>query len=323
MFHFLRARIAHSTTLALLLSLALVLDRPEASARVNLEVLQHDGYGMVELKRPDPNVLTVVASINGHKVRLVVDTGWGPGGIFLHNDQLSAVSLKTEDIKQDLTTAFGGKMAGIKGARADKVAIGNVELAQVPIFFGNLKTLREGRTMHKLGADGFIGAGFMKTCSGVLDLQNLRLYLRPPGKGRRALIGPALTGAGLAEVSMSAATAVPVEINGSPGKMVVDTGAYHAGADVRFAEKIHAASRGSRVGGFDATNKIIATKLMQLRSFKIGGVNATAPDLRLTTFGFYSPDGLIGLLGMDILGPNGAIIDFGAGKLYFYPAASR
>jgi hypothetical protein len=63
------------------------------------------------------------------------------------------------------------------------------------------------------------------------------------------------------------------------------------------------------------------TRLTNLSSFRIAGVNVRAPDLRIGRFAFY--DGtrgkVIGLLGMDILGTNGAIIDFGQKKLYFYP----
>lgn len=63
------------------------------------------------------------------------------------------------------------------------------------------------------------------------------------------------------------------------------------------------------------------TKLTHLRSLRIAGVNVRAPDLRISRFGFYDRirGKVIGLLGMDILGKNGAIIDFGPRKLYFYP----
>ena len=36
-----------------------------AEARIDLSILQQQGYGMVELKRPQPNTLTVEAKING------------------------------------------------------------------------------------------------------------------------------------------------------------------------------------------------------------------------------------------------------------------
>ena len=46
-----------------------------------------------------------------------------------------------------------------------------------------------------------------------------------------------------------------------------------------------------------------------------------APDLLIGRFVFYdrTRGRVIGLLGMDILGKNGSIIDFGQKKLYFYP----
>jgi hypothetical protein len=307
-------------TFRVLMFVVLAFCAREAFAKIDLSVLQNDGYGMAEIKRPDPNTLTVIAEINGHKMRLILDTGLQPGGILLHNDRISSLGTQTRDIKGELHSASGQQMSGFKGGQAERVRIGNVELAQVPIFFGNVKPLRSGDAMRRHGADGFLGAGFMKTTSAIVDLQNLRFYLRPPGKGRRAVIGPGLRGAGLAEAAMSGSANVDVEINGGAGKMEIDTGAFHALIDTRFGEKIKAAMRGSNVGAQDAAGKISRTKLMQVRSFKIGGTPVRVPDLRLSTLGFYSPSGRVGLLGMDILGPNGAIIDFGSGKLYFYPS---
>jgi hypothetical protein len=77
----------------------------------------------------------------------------------------------------------------------------------------------------------------------------------------------------------------------------------------------------ARATSFDASGVESATKLTNLRSFRIAGVNARAPDLRIGRFAFYdsSRGRVIGLLGMDILGKNGTIIDFGQKKLYFYP----
>ena len=62
----------------------------------------------------------------------------------------------------------------------------------------------------------------------MIDLHNLRLYLRPPGTGRRAVLGPAMRGAGLAEIPFTitgnALAVVNAEINGATGAMIVDTG---------------------------------------------------------------------------------------------------
>jgi hypothetical protein len=178
---------------------------------------------------------------------------------------------------------------------------------------------------RSIGADGFLGAGFLRTCSAVVDLHNLRLYLRPPGTGQRAILGPALQGAGLSEVpfSMSGGDClVEVELNGATGKMIVDTGASHAGVDKRMGPQMKSLGYKSRTGFIDAAGVIRASQLSGLKSFKIGGIPAKASDIRMQDYGFYTKTGgkVVGLLGMDILGPNGAIIDFAQQKLYFYAA---
>ena len=55
-----------------------------------------------------------------------------------------------------------------------------------------------------------------------------------------------------------------------------------------------------------------------LKSFRAGGVPLRAPDIRLRQVAAYSRSGgqVIGELGMDLLGSNGAVIDFGQRKLY-------
>ena len=292
---------------------------PEKAAGISLEALQGDGYGMVPIKRPQPNVLTVLATVNGRKMSLIVDTGWMQEGITLQSDSAPGPRLPTEDIKVFGTSASGAKLTNFKKARADRVTLGNVELTQVPLFLGNLKSL-QGQAFRTVGADGYVGAGFLNTCGAIIDLHNLRLYLRPPGKGRRAVIGPALKAAGLSEATLLSNCLVDVEINGFAGKMIVDTGAWLAGADMRVAPLIKALGYSSRVLGTDASGASMETQVVRLHSFKIGGVSVRAPDLRLATFDFYTRSGgkVIGLLGMDILGPNGTIIDFGQHKLYFY-----
>src|ERR1700681_2947424 len=72
--------------LLLLLDSAICLSPVTADARVSLEALRRDGYGMVELQRPEPNTLTVSATINGRKARLIVDTGWSDEGITVDGD---------------------------------------------------------------------------------------------------------------------------------------------------------------------------------------------------------------------------------------------
>jgi hypothetical protein len=229
------------------------------------------------------------------------------------------------DNTSHIQTLSGKRLTGLKNGVADTVLLGNVEMHRVPVVMGNISGLHDASVRRRIGATGFLTAGFLRTCSAVIDLHNLRLYLRPPGTGHRAVLGPALHGAGLAEIPFTitgnALAVVSAEINGATGAMIVDTGKSLTGVDARFASKMKVAGYSSRVGTIDAAGAVIETKLAKIQSFKIGGVNLRAPDVRLEQFPIYTQTSgkLIGFLGIDILGPNGAIIDFGNLKLYCYP----
>ena len=296
-----------------------------AEARIDLSILQQQGYGVVELKRPQPNTLTVQAKINGNPAVLVVDTGWSGHGITI--DSESAGSLRSLSAAPTVKAqALSGKqLTGYKKGVVDTVSLGNVEMHHVPVSVVYIGGLHDAATRRGIGANGFLSAGFLRTCSAVIDLHNLRLYLRPPGTGHRAVLGPALRGAGLAEIPFSVTgNSLPVvnaEINGATGSMLVDTGKVLTGVDSRLASKMQVAGFSSRVGTLDAAGAIMKTELAKIHSFKIGGVNLRAPDIRLEQFSLYTQTHgkVIGVLGIDILGPNGTIIDFGNLKLYCYP----
>ena len=309
-----------------LLGLAILCCVPSiAQARIDLNILQQQGYGVVELKRPQPNTLAIQAKINGQNALLVLDTGCSGHGIILDSDSAGAFKTALTPTAANRQTLSGKNLSGFKSGIVDSVMLGNVEMHRVPIVVGNIAGLHETSVRHRIGANGFLTAGFLRTCSAVIDLHNLRLYLRPPGTGHRALLGPALQGAGLAEIPFTitgnALAIVNAEINGATGAMIVDTGKTLTGVDERLAPKMKVAGYSSRVGTIDAAGALSETKLAKIQSFKIVGVSLRGPDVRLERFPLYTQTSgkLIGFLGIDILGPNGTIIDFGNLKLYCYP----
>ena len=121
-------------------------------ARIDFSVLQQAGYGMVEIKRPQPNVLSVLATINGRKALLVVDTGWSGEGIAIDSEM--AASLKIQPEKSEVVGhTLSGKKIGVRKGVADTVLLGNVQMRQVPIFFGNIGALHNASERRLIGAD--------------------------------------------------------------------------------------------------------------------------------------------------------------------------
>ncbi len=295
----------------LLLGAALLLPRIALGQVVALDVLTRNGYGSVPLKRPQPNVLTVDATLDGKSLRLVVDTGASAGTGALYLPLFAARGRTTESMAGGIEAAGGSQLTGNRTGKGGVIRIGNVEMRDVPLIFSNLPVfLRPGTP------DGLIGAPFLRACSAVIDLQNLTLYLRPPGQGRRVMLGEGLRGLNMTEVPMPDGS-VAVEINGHRGRMLVDTGAFFSGIDNSRATKMGLSSHPSRWGLADAGGKQRRADRAILQSFKIGDFSVPTPDILVSSMGDFTRRGdLVGLLGMDVLGKNGAVIDYSQGKLY-------
>ncbi len=298
-----------------------------ARAGLTLEALRRDGYGVVNIRQPRarPNDLIVEGTVNGRKVSLDLDTGFGDAGVSLDVSFTGTLGLQTTEMKERGVTATGKEIV-VRQATANTVTLGNVVIKGVPVRFGVFKGIRGDDQRREVGADGFLGSGFLRTCSAIIDLHNLKLYLRPPGTGRRAMLGPALTAAGLAEASFAQSGTsncfVNVEINGVPAKMIIDTGATLSTVDNQFASQMKARAYRSNLAFVDAAGVTDLADRVSLGSFKIDGIKANVPDLLLSQVNTYRTSGgkVVGLLGMDILGQNWSIIDFGQQKLYFAPS---
>jgi len=279
--------------------IALSFSATAAQWPLTLEVVTRDGYGMVPLNRPQPNTLVVPISIKGRKLNVVVDTGFGADGIVLDSD-LSSLGA---------------------GGVVEDVEIGNVLLKIAPVYFGKYQGLTALR--HLVSVEGFLTNGFLRTNSAIVDLHNSRLYIRPPQTGRPVRIGPALERAGLVEAPFSISSQgqclVDVEVNGQHGKMILATGAFLSGIDRRFASSMKMTRSDHALKTVDVGGAQTMGQLAAPGSFKIGGVPIHPPELTLNDYGFYSSSGgrEVGLLGIDILGQNWSIIDFGAQKIYF------
>jgi hypothetical protein len=311
-------------------ALGLFVKAAEGRSPINLDVLKRDGYGVVPLFQVRENVLTVNAVVNGHKVKLELDTGFG-GGIGLDN-RLSGINIATQGAAQK---GYGvtGKAIETRRGVAQTVAMGNVQLTDVPVEVGAFKVWDEERSetfssamafdndiANQHSPAGFIGRDFLRTNSAIVDLANHLLYLRPPGTGKRAALSGALTKVGMGEAPILGGNRVEVELNGVPASMIVDTGAVASLLDSRFAAKVKARGYGSTNMEFhDIAGVKSRVDLTGMDHLTIAGIPARSSTATVQAFSFYSDSGgkIVGLLGIDFLGQNWSIIDFGSQKLYF------
>ncbi len=283
-----------------------------ARSPITLDVLRSKGYGAVELILGQ-NRVYVPAEINGKKIQLLLDTGWGSEGITLGVNP-SEFGIAPEKGVSVSLSASGARTAMGHGT-AKSVAIGNVQIQGTPIYFG------------RINASGVLGHGFLKRNNAIIDLTNGWLYLRPAGKGRRVDLNAALTGLGMSRVPFVDAShgsyVINVEVNGHPAQMALDTGAQVTMVDARFAKQVSTSNWGRQnLHMIDAAGVKSASDFAGTKSFKIGGIPIRTPTVSVTKFvGYDATHGkMVGLLGLDVIGMNWGIIDVAQQKFYFVPA---
>lgn len=284
--------------------------RAAARSPISLDVLQRDGYGSVELVKGGENRLYVPAEINGQKIRLLLDTGWGAEGITVGINPTALHIAPEKGVRMSLSAS--GARTPVGHGTAQLVVMGNVHIQGTPIYFG------------RFSERGFIGRGFLKRNNAIVDLTNLRLYLRPPGKGRRVNLAPALTALGLTKAPLFDAPhgslVLNVEVNGLPTQMALDTGAQLTLLDVRFAKAASTKGWGrGNVRQIDAAGVVTPADFAGTKTFKIGGIPIRTPIVVLGKFAGYDLTGgkMAGLLGLDVIGMNWGIIDIAQQTFYF------
>ncbi|HEY2714077.1 MAG TPA: aspartyl protease family protein [Chthoniobacterales bacterium] len=307
-----RAPIKRRFTILLCLAItSLSAVRAATKSPISLDVLQRDGYGSVKLvKGWRNNTLFVPAEINGRKIDLLLDTGWGSEGITVGGDPSEFHIVPEKGVETGVTP--NGIRIQTRQGTAQSVVMGNVHVENARIYFG------------RFTGSGFLSQGFLKRSNAIIDLANLRLYLRPVGAGRRVNLSPALTSIGMAEVPFHDAPGrnfvVNVEVNGVPAQMALDTGAQASVLDVRFAKIARAKGWGRRnVYETDATGVSRSADLAGTKTFKIEGIPIRTPTVFVGRFAPYdlTHGKMVGVLGLDVIGLNWGIMDIAQQRFYF------
>ncbi len=283
---------------------------------LSLDALAREGYGSVPIVRPRPELLAVKATLNGQPATLLLDTGFE--AIFLRRHWVAQAGLATEKLPATLRGTAGSEEGALEKGTLDTLRLGNVEIRSVPVFISRLGAFSDA-PKSRLRGDGFLGVQFLAACGAIIDLQNLRLYLKAPGQERVADLGPQLRALGMTEIPLSRAGLkylAPTTLNGVNSQLVVDTGALRTLLDARAAGRLGVMSAQRTSARLtDLSGRRFDGQLASLQTFEIGGFAVPGTRVALLANGLHAGSAA-GLLGLSVLGTHGGVIDCGGNKLY-------
>jgi len=123
----------------------------------------------------------VEVEIDGRKVAALIDTG---ADVFVLDTEIAA-ELGIEPVVSMMGMFAGGKQAEISFGRATSLALGDVELREVPVMMLPTKPLSLGG----VEVGGIVGTGVLKQFLATMDCPNAQLVLRPRGTPASELPG--------------------------------------------------------------------------------------------------------------------------------------
>ncbi|HEY1582380.1 MAG TPA: aspartyl protease family protein [Chthoniobacterales bacterium] len=285
------------------------------------------GFGGAQFVRFQ-NTYRVPINANGKVGDLTIDTG--AGSTIIYKAGVKKFSLIPTETSEQVHGVFGKGKEKVSIVTIHQLAMGNLTLMNVKA--GVISDAASGGLYRPFGlSDGLLGLREMLKYGMVLDLNN-HLILAHPGGPMRGIsdgIRSILTKQGYTPVSLSIVEGhlrVPAVINGTPTRLILDTGAFLTVIDRNFARR-------ARIGGYDTG--IVAQGLgthgraigysqfdeLKVGDFTIKNASVTVSDLDSAITG--GQEQAAGLLGADYLGKHGAIFDFNGPTVYLRPKKSR
>ncbi len=287
-------------------------------------VVAHGYAGAQFIQQQNSYRLPVIA--NGTPGDLTIDTGSPSAVVF--QAVMKKFKLTREETDVEVRGAFGKGKERIGRTKIHQLAMGNCTLMNVQAVV--ISDPGGGGLYRAYGTtDGLFGLGEMLKYGAILDISNHLLLVNPRGQTRSISAGirSLLTKQGYTPVELSFLRGhlhVSAVINGTPCRLVVDTGAFLTVLDEKFA-------RQARLGGYNTSayaqgfgtkaRRIQVSQFPELKvgDFTIRNASVTIASLDSEILGGDGKTPAVGLLGAEYLGMHGAVFDFNSGILYLRP----
>ena len=308
------------------LVVALLLAAPVPAARSSVHENQRPSaaeFESLSLTRSRQNHLLIHAYINGKPARLIVDSGSPSTVISAKRRAHFGLTAAPENLNWPTEVQVNGRLSPLVIAR--NLRLGRIDVVDAPVVLVDLgQTRRAYRVAREQEADGILGADVLFATKAILDCRRqmlvLNLYPETPSEGA------GLDFRGFQQVPLFVTEGlnsyVDGTVNGTPARLMVDTGAFDILLHRSFVRRLRIPLRKTRLESAAINLSYARLDLAQIQKLSIGLVNIVGKKVGVTDLsGFIDPDQkstppVVGLLGGEILRTNHAIIDFGTRTLY-------
>jgi predicted aspartyl protease len=281
-------------------------------------------FEALPLERSQQNHLMVRVFINGKPALLGVDTGAPVSAIATNRRKYFGLTPILGTSKLPSRLQINGVFNNVVIAHG--LQLGALHLIDEPMVVIDLSSsTRAAKVLNEEAIDGILGADILFPTSAIIDCQAQMLILkidprRPgkvPGFDFRGLRGMPM------HVSHGFNLYVDGSINGTPAKLMVDTGAFATLMHRRFIRRMKIPTRNTPFSSAGVNLSQQGMQLATINQLSIGGVQFRRKEVGVMNLEGLIHDGLLdgkppvaGLLGSEILRLHHGVIDFGTRTLY-------
>lgn len=315
---------ARRTLSIFLASIVLATELLGASQAAPISAQLPPQFEALPLVRSRQNHLLVRAYINGRAAWLCVDSGAPVSAIALNRRGHFRLTGVPGRSKLPPHLQINGALNNVAIAR--EFRLGALNLIDEPVVTIDLgSSTRTARMFREQQIDGILGADILFPTNAVLDCQQQVLVLKmDPGLAGGA---PGLDFRGFRSAPIYVSEAfnlyVDSSINGTPAKLMIDTGAFATLLHRSFVHQLQIPVRETQFTSAAVNLKQRDVQIARIRRISVASVNIWGKDVGVIDMEGLLHNGLLeasppvaGLLGAEILRQHHGIIDFGTRTLY-------
>jgi predicted aspartyl protease len=316
--------LAQRTLSILLASVALAAELLGASPVGAAPAQATPQFEALPLVRSRQNHLLVRAYVNGKPAWLCVDSGAPVSAIAVQRRGHFRLTEIPDSSKLPARLQINGAFSNV--AIAHHLRLGALNLVDEPVVTVDLGgSARAARLPHEQEIDGIIGADILFPTNAVLDCQRQLLVLKIDPDVAGSAPGLDFRGFRSAPIYVSDAFNLYVDgsINGTPAKLMIDTGAFTTLLHRSFVNRLQIPVRATPLTSAAVNLKDRDLQIARIKRLSVASVNIKGKDVGVIDMQGLLHNGLLqasppvaGLLGAEILRQHHGIIDFGTRTLY-------